>query len=211
MYLWGTLSDRLSNKAILAVALPAYFGCLVGLPFTTIPAPHALTLPLLLLIHIVMGSASGGIGLATGNLGLKLAPQGQGTAYLSAVSLAGALAAGLASISGGALAEWFAARELSLFVHWSAPGGSSSATVLQFQHWEFLFAISFVLGGYVLHALSRIREGEEISERKVVQEFVSEARRSIDQMSPIEGLKSAMLFPLGWLTERRRRERSPRH
>jgi MFS family permease len=95
MYLWGRLSDRLSNKAILAVALPAYFGCLVALPFTAIPTMHALTLPLLYLIHLVMGAAAGGIGLATGNLGLKLAPQGQGTAYLANVSLVGSLAGGL--------------------------------------------------------------------------------------------------------------------
>ena len=42
LFLWGRLSDRLSNKAILAVALPAYFGCLVALPFTAIPTMHAL-------------------------------------------------------------------------------------------------------------------------------------------------------------------------
>ncbi len=207
MYLWGRLSDRLSNKAILAVALPAYFACLVALPFAKIPSEHALTLPLLFAIHLVMGAAAGGIGLATGNLGLKLAPQGQGTAYLSAVSLSGAAAAGTAALVGGGLAEWFAARELAIFVHWGSPVGDALATVLEFQHWEFLFAISFVLGGYVLHALSRIREGAEVSERVVVQQFVTEARRSLDQLSSIEGLRSAVLFPFGWLSERRRRPR----
>jgi MFS family permease len=210
LYLWGRLSDRLSNKAILAVALPAYFASLVALPFCSMPDPHPLTLPLLFVIHILMGAASGGIGLATGNLGLKLAPQGQGTAYLSAASLAGSLAAGLASILGGALASWLASRELSVSVHWRsgfAEGGG--ATVLRFQHWEFLFALSFALGGYVLHALSRINEGQQISERQVVQEFVAEARRSIDQLSPVEGLRSAVLFPFGRLSERRRRPRRP--
>jgi MFS family permease len=207
MYLWGRLSDRLSNKAILAVALPVYFACLIALPFTKIPAEHALTLPLLFLIHLAMGAASGGIGLATGNLGLKLAPQGQGTAYLSAVSLSGAAAAGMAAMMGGGLAEWFSARELAIFVHWGSPVGDALATVLEFQHWEFLFAISFALGAYVLHALSRIQEGAEHSERVVVQQFVSEARRSIDQLSPIEGLRTVVLFPFGWLSERRRRPR----
>src|SRR6266480_1066304 len=46
LYLWGRVSDRLSNKAILAVALPLYFSCLLGLLFTAIPARHFLTLPL---------------------------------------------------------------------------------------------------------------------------------------------------------------------
>jgi MFS family permease len=207
LYWWGRLSDRLSNKAILAVALPFYFASLMALPFTSIPDEHALTLPLLFLIHVVMGAASGGVGLATGNIGLKLAPHGQGTAYLSAATLAGALAAGTAALAGGGLAEWFRSRDLAIFVHWGSPAGNALTTVLEFQHWEFLFGLSFLCAGYVLHALSRIEEGPEISERVVVQQLVSEARRSLDQMSPIEGLRNAILYPLGWLGERRRRPR----
>jgi MFS family permease len=208
MYLWGRLSDRLSNKAILAVALPAYFGCLVGLPFTAIPAIHPLTLPLIYVIHLVMGAAAGGIGLATGNLGLKLAPQGQGTAYLANVSLVGALAGGMAAMLGGALADWFSARELALYLYWTSPGRTQAVTVLKFQHWEFLFAISFVLGAYVMHVLSRIKEGREISERQVIQQFALEAVRTLDQISPIDGLRAALLYPFGRLRERRQQPRA---
>ena len=208
LYLWGRLSDRLSNKAILAVALPAYFGCLMGLPFTAIPEQHVLTLPLIYFIHFVMGSASGGIGLATGNLGLKLAPQGQGTAYLATVSLIGSLSGGAAAMAGGGLADWFAARELVLNLNWSSPVRSAALTVLQFRHWEFLFAVSFAMGFYVMHALSRIREGREHSERQVIQQFAAEAVRSLDQLSPIEGLRAAILFPFGRLVERRRQPRA---
>ena len=142
------------------------------------PARHMLTLPLLYLIHVLMGAASGGIGLATGNLGLKLAPHGKGTIYLANVSLVGSFAGGIASIAGGALADWFASRELSVSFHWLSPGVIKEVTVLQFQHWEFLFAISAALGLYVMHALSRIEEGQRISERHVVQQFVLEAFRS---------------------------------
>jgi MFS family permease len=207
MYAWGRISDRLSNKAILAVALPIYFGALVGLPFTAIPHAHELTLPLLYVIHVLMGMASGGIALATGNLGLKLAPQGRGTAYLAAVGLAGATAGGLAAITGGALADWFEARELSLIVHFTSASAAHELTVMSFRHWEFLFAISFLCGGYVLHALSRIAEGEEHSEREVIQQFVSEASRSLAQLSPIDGLKDVLLVPLGRLRDRRLRPR----
>jgi MFS family permease len=210
MYLWGRLSDRLSNKAILRVALPAYFVCVVALTFTALPEVHVLTLPLLYLVHVVMGAASGGITLATGNLGLKLAPHGQGTAYLAAVGLAGSLAAGLAALAGGALAEWFSAREFALALLWAAPGTAKQVNLVQFQHWEFLFAISFLLGFYVLHCLSRIREGEEHSERVVVQQFVLEAFRSIDQLSPIDGLRTVILFPFGRLRDRRMRPRDPK-
>jgi MFS family permease len=210
MLLWGRLSDRLSNKAILAVALPAYFGCLMALPFTALPKMHVLTLPLLYVIHLIMGAAAGGITLATGNLSLKLAKHSQATAYLASVSLVGSLAAGLAAILGGALADWFAARQLSLVFEWVSPGISHEVTVVSFRHWEFLFAISFALGAYVLHALSRIREGQEISERVVVQQFVLEAARSINQLSPIEGLRTAILLPFGRLFERRLRSRQDR-
>jgi MFS family permease len=208
LYLWGRVSDRLSNKAILAVALPAYFGCLIALPFSAIPVEHRLTLPIIYFVHFVMGGASGGIGLATGNLGLKLAPQGQGTAYLANVSLVGSLAGGLAAMAGGALANWFELRELTLFLHWGAPGVSAALTVLEFQHWEFLFAVSFALGFYVMHALSRIKEGREHSERQVIQQFAAEAVRTLDQLSPIEGLRAAILFPFGRLSERRREPRT---
>jgi MFS family permease len=207
LYLWGRLSDRLSNKAILAAALPIYFLCTLGLVFTAIPNPHSLTLPLLYAIHILMGAASGGIGLATGNLGLKLAPHGKGTVYLANVSLVGSVAGGIASILGGAIADWFASRELSVTFHWASPGVIKEVTLLQFQHWEFLFAISAALGLYVLHALSRIEEGERISERQVVQQFVLEAFRTLDQLSSIEGLRLAILIPFARLFERRRHAR----
>jgi len=110
-------------------------------------------------------------------------------------------------MAGGALADWFAARELSLYVHWTTPGAAHDITVMSFRHWEFLFAISFLCGGYVLHALSRIREGEEHSERRVIQEFVGEASRSLAQLSPIDGLKAAILFPIGRLRDRRLKPR----
>jgi MFS family permease len=209
LFSWGRISDRLTNKAILAVALPAYFGCVIAFTVIALPEPHGLTLPLLFLIHIVMGTATGGIGLATGNIGLKLAPQGRGTPYLATMSLVASLAAGVAAILGGSLAQWFAWRELSILVNWSSPSGAAAWKVLQFQHWEFLFAISFALGLYVMHALSRVREGEEHSERIVVQQFVFEAGRVFEQMSSIAVVSLTAVFPFGRLIERRRRPRAP--
>jgi hypothetical protein len=209
LYAWGRLSDRLSNKAILATALPAYFGCLIALPLSALPEKHALTLPLLAVIHVVMGMASGGIGLATGNIGLKLAPQGKGTAYLATVSLSGSLAGGIAAIVGGALAEWFAARELFFYVQWNSPVRTVGMIVLQFSHWEFLFAISFACGMYVLHALSRVSEGSEISERTVIQHFVLEAGRTLGLISSIATSSLETRFPFGRLFDRRKRDREP--
>ncbi|MBV8032919.1 MAG: MFS transporter, partial [Betaproteobacteria bacterium] len=208
LYAWGQLSDRLSNKAILATALPAYFACLMALPISAIPQQHALTLPLLWLVHIVMGMASGGIGLATGNIGLKLAPQGKGTAYLASVSLAGAIAAGIAALLGGALATWFSARQLAFLIEWASPVRNTGFVALRFEHWEFLFGLSFACGLYVMHALSRIAEGEEISERRVMRDFALETGRAFDQISSTVATSLASLFPLGRLFDRRKRDRA---
>jgi hypothetical protein len=202
LYLWGRLSDRLSNKAVLAAALPVYFGCVLGLVFTTLPERHGLTLALLYLVHVVMGAAAGGIGLATGNIGLKLAPQGQGTAYLAAISLVGSVAGGLAPVLGGALAEWFEASQLAVLVRWASGERSGEIKVLAFAHWEFLFAISAALGLYAAHALSRIREGEEHSERAVMQQFALEAMRTVNHISSIGGMLGN-LSAFGRLFERR--------
>lgn len=207
LFAWGKISDRLSNKALLATALPAYFACLIALPASSLPDQHFLTVPLIWVVHVVMGMASGGITLATGNIGLKLAPQGSGTAYLGTVSLAGAAAAGVAALAGGALATWFAARQLELIVHWSSPTRETGIVALQFAHWEFLFAISFALGMYVLHSLSRVKEGEEISEREVMRNFALEAGRAVEQVSSTVATTLGQMFPFGRLFDRRRRSR----
>jgi len=209
LYLWGRLSDRFSNKAILAVALPLYFACTLGLVFTDLRDHVALRLALLYAFHVMMGAATGGIALATGNLGLKLAPQGEGTPYLAAIGLVSAVAGGLAPIAAGSLAEWFSARELSAVVRWISPGRSGEFSVFQFAHWEFLFAISAGLGLYVMHRLSRLREGDEISERLVIQEFALEALRAVNHLSSVGGVLG-MLFPFGRLAERRRAARANR-
>jgi MFS family permease len=208
LFLWGRLSDGLTNKGILAVALPAWFGSLIALPISALPDPHMLTLPIMYAVHVVMGVANAGIGLATGNLGLKLAPQGRGTAYLASVTLVGAFSGGIASLLGGVLATWFAARELILVIQWYSPTRATQLTALEFQHWEFLFAISFAVGAYVMHALSRINEGKEVSERRVIQQFAYEAARAFEQMSSMTLATVSALFPFGRLFDRRRRNRA---
>jgi MFS family permease len=206
IYLWGRVSDRLSNKAVLAIALPVFFFCMLGMVFSALPALHDWMVPALYAVHIIMGAACGGIGLATGNIGLKLAPQGQGTSYLAAISLVGAAVGGIAPVIGGALAAWFSAYNLSVVVRWMSPLHISEFMVLGFRHWEFLFAISAALGLYVLHALSRVTEGEEISERAVMQELGLEAVRAVNALSSIAGLL-AIVSAFGRLLERRSRPR----
>ena len=208
LYIWGRLSDRLSNKAVLRVALPLYFVCMLGLSFAAVPDSSGVTLAMLYVVHIAMGAAAGGIGLATGNMSLKLAPHGQGTAYLAATGLVASITGGLAPLIGGALAHWFEAVQLSVIVRWAWPGQVGEAAVLEFARYQFLFVISAALGLYVLHRLSRIIEGEEISERVVMQQFALEAVRTVNQLSTIAGLLGN-LVSFGRLIERRLYPRRP--
>lgn len=213
LYLWGSLSDRLSNKGVLAVVLPVHFACVLALVFVDALRDPQWQLGTLYGIHLVMGVATGGIALATGNLGLKLAPQGEGTVYLAAIGLASAAAGGLAPIVAGGLAEAFQTSELSAIVRWQSPGRWKEMALVSFAHWEFLFALSALLGLYVIHALWRIEEGREVSERQVVQAFVLEAWRSLNNLSSVA---LGALFPFERLSERRkwwqgerRQERGP--
>lgn len=203
LYAWGRLSDQFSNKAILAVALPVHFGCMLLLTVLDAVPSAGAQLALLYVIHIVLGVATGGIGLATGNLGLKLAPHGQGTPYLASIGLVAAVAGGIAPIVAGALASYFESRQLSAVIRWFAPGGSQETTLLQFSHWGFVFAISALLGLYVMHALSRVDEGSEHSERDVVQAFALEAWRTVNTLSSVAGSLGS-LFQFERATERRR-------
>lgn len=207
LYLWGRLSDRLSNKGVLAVALPVHFACVLALVFVDALRTPQWQLGTLFVIHMAMGVATGGIALATGNLGLKLAPQGEGTVYLAAIGLASAVAGGIAPIAAGALAQAFQAGELSAIVRWQSPGHWKETAIVSFAHWEFLFVLSALCGLYVLHALSRIEEGHEVSERQVVQAFVLEARRSLNTVSSVA---MTALFPFERLSERRKWWRADR-
>jgi MFS family permease len=202
LYAWGRVSDRLSNKAILSVALPLFFLCTVALVFSRAGAPFGMQFAILALVHAVMGVVGGGIGLATGNLGLKLAPSGEGTSYLAAVGLVSSAAGGLAPLVAGAVGEWLQSAQFSLVLRWVSNATTREFSVLRFAHYEFLFALAGLMGLYVMHALSRIREGEEVSERRVVQELLLEARNTVDQISSVGGLLSSV-FAFDRLSERR--------
>jgi MFS family permease len=203
LYLWGRLSDRLTNKGVLAVVLPLHFLGVLSLVFLDAVSDPQWQLGALYVIHVALGIAAGGIGLAMGNLGLKLAPPAQATAFLAAIGLVSAVTGGLAPVVAGALAQLAEARELSAVVRWTAPGKAGEWTVVSFAHWDALFVLSAALGLYVLHALSRVDEGREVGEREVVQEFLLEAWRSVNGLSSVAG-NLGSLFAFERLTERRK-------
>jgi len=194
--IWGKYTDRFSNKSVLAISGPIFILSILAWTFTTMPEKYVLTVPLLIIIHVVMGLSSAGVSLATGNISLKLAPKGQATAYLATNTIANSIAAGIAPILGGKFADFFAGRELAWTLKYTSPTGEFSLPTLNLQQWDFFFAIAFLIGLYALHRLAMIKETGEVEERIVMNELFSEARSQVRTLSSVEGLRQMVSFPL---------------
>lgn len=193
--LWGVLIDRFSNKAVLEIAAPLFLACTLAWTLTGVPWIEPMTLYLLVVIHVLMGIATAGVGLASGNIAMKLSPAGQATAYLAANSVISAAFAAAAPILGGLFADFFAAHKLTLNFTWT--GGTENVTVqvLNFQSWTFFFGIAFILGFYSLHRLSFVEEPSGSTDRLVLRELLLEARRSVHSLSSAAGLLRMVRLP----------------
>ena len=200
---WGRYADRFSNKTVLAVCGPMFIFAIFAWTFVMFPDEHRYTLHMLVAIHVLMGISTAGVTLASGNIGLKLAPKGEATAYLAVLSLVNALAAGLAPIFGGLFADFFAQRELSLVVQWFSPERSATVPILILRHWGFFFIFATLVGLFSLHRLRMVREEGEVEERVILQELMLDARRSIRNLSTVPGLRALASFPVVLLRRRR--------
>jgi len=204
---WGKFTDAFSNKSVLAISGPLFIVSILAWTFTTMPEKYVLTIPLLILIHIVMGVASAGVSLASGNISLKLAPKGQATTYLATNTIVNSIAAGLAPILGGKFADFFAGRELDWTLKYTSPGGEFSLPTLSLQQWDFFFAFAFIIGLYSLHRLAMVKEAGEVEERIVVDELFAEVKGQVRTLSSVEGLRQMISFPFSTvkgLVERRK-------
>lgn len=192
---WGKFTDRFSNKSVLAISGPLFIFSILAWTFTTLPEKHIFTIPLLVLIHLVMGMASAGVSLASSNISLKLAPKGEATSYLAANTFANSLAAGIAPILGGLSADFFAGRELAWTLSYTTPSKIITLPTLNLQQWDFFFFFAFLIGLYSLHRLVAIREEGEVEEKIVAREMFAEVRNQTRILSAVEGVKHMVNFP----------------
>ncbi|OPY36384.1 MAG: Major Facilitator Superfamily protein [Methanoregula sp. PtaU1.Bin051] len=195
-HMWGRISDRYSNKSVLRVSGPLFMICILGWTFTTMPAKHMLTLPLLVVLHILMGVSTAGVTLASANIGLKLAPAGSATAYLATINITNSLAAGIAPVIGGMFVDSFEATELSLTLNWVSPGTTFAIQTLDFTYWDFFFVFAFFIGMYSIHRLAYVKEAGEVEERLVVHEMIAQVSREMRNLSTIGGLRYMLRFPV---------------
>jgi MFS family permease len=196
--LWGNLIDRFSNKAVLQISAPLFLVCTLGWTFTGLAWIGPATLYLLVVIHVLMGVATAGVALASGNIVMKLSPSGQATAFLAASSVVVATCGAIAPIIGGLCADFFAARELTLAFTWTGGVGAVTVQVLDFHSWTFFFGLAFVVGLFSLHRLSFVQETAGTTDKLLVRDLLLEARRSIQSLSSAAGLLRVVL-PQSWL------------
>jgi len=200
--LWGNLIDRFSNKAVLGLSAPLFLLCTLAWTFTGVEWIQPATFYLLLAIHILMGIATAGVALGSGNIAMKLSPAGQATAFLAASSVVSASCAAVAPIIGGLGADFFAAHELSFGFTWHSDFKTVRVQVLNFHGWTFFFGIAFLVGLFALHRLSLVQETAGTTNPLLMRDLMMEARRSVRGLSSVAGLLRVARVP-PWLVRQR--------
>ena len=207
---WGLLSDRFANKSVLAVAAPLFILCIAGMVGASQIHDRAWVMAYLTGLHALMGLATAGVTLSSGNIAMKLSPRGSATAYIAANALISSAAAGLAPVLGGVFADFFAARRLEILLRWTSPGDVLTLMPLRISSWDFYFLIAFVLGLYALHRLALVKEEGEVDSKAMVGEIIAQARRDVRNLSPIAGLKLLTDVPAAILRDERVQRRLQR-
>lgn len=200
--LWGTLIDRFSNKAVLGIAAPLFLLCTLAWTFTGLAWVQPAVFFILLGIHVLMGIATAGVALASGNIAMKLSPAGQATSYLAANSVVSATCASVAPIIGGLCADFFSARDLSFGFTWKSSTDAVTVQVLDFHAWTFLFGLAAIVGLYSLHRLSSVHETAGTTDPLLLRHLLLEARRSVQSISSAAGLLRIVRVP-GWVSRPR--------
>jgi MFS family permease len=200
--LWGRLADQFSNKSVLGVSGPLFVLSILLWPFLTLPEKHTLTLPLLVVIHVLAGMSTAGVTLCSGNIALKLAPRGQATSFLAVNALVNGVAATLAPILAGIAADAFAEEEMTVSLRWLSVGVTRFDTpAIALSGLDFVFVAAVLLGLYALHRLLAVREEGEVEERVVTTELYAEVRKAFRHVSNVAGLRHLTYFPYERLME----------
>ena len=167
--LWGSFSDRYSNKTIIAIAAPLYILCILAWCFVGLYTTFLANLILLILIHIFTGVATSGINLSLTNIGLKLASRNEAIVYLSAKNIITAFFSSVAPLIGGFMADFFTSRSLNITAEWTDPKLNKVFRLLELHEWNFLFLIGAFLALMSLQLLSRVKEVGEVEKDVVVR------------------------------------------
>ncbi len=202
--LWGRIADRYSNKSVLSVSGPLFLLAILCWTFTTLPERHGLTIPLLVIIHLISGMSMAGFTLASGNMALKMSPKGEAHTYLTVFGIVGALCGSISPMLGGLFADFFAMRELSFSINWTDPARQLSVYALNFKALDFLFFIAFVVGLFAIKRLAKIKEEGEVGERQIIEELKQGVTQPLRHFSSVSGIRRMAYMPVSYLIGRKK-------
>ncbi|HEU0022709.1 MAG TPA: MFS transporter, partial [Dehalococcoidia bacterium] len=198
--IWGPFADRFGSKVILSLSSSLYLLVILGWAFTTMPDPHFLTVPLVVILQVFAGAAASGVNLTVGTIGLKLAPEGESTPYLAVAALAISLGTGLGPLAGGIFSDFFSVRQLGLVFEWIDPGQVAQVHFLQFSGFDFLFVLAFIIGLVTLNTLTTIQEEGEVGREVVLDELLGPTREMARVIGHIPGLRSISRYSFSYLS-----------
>ena len=199
LQVWGGFVDRFGSKVILSLSSSLYFLVILGWTFTTLPDKYTLTIPLLVVLHILIGIASAGINIASTTIRMKMSPPAESTSYLTGVSLAASVGAGISPLIGGAFVDYFSVRHLQIAVEWVSPTSTFDFPALFLTGYDFLFAIAFILGLLTLGILGKIREEGEADRDVVMDELLTQTSSNLRSLNSVPGLSVLSHFPVSTL------------
>jgi MFS family permease len=193
---WGIFSDKYSNKTIIRICAPTFITCILSWTFAAMTTNPAISISLLIIIHIVSGISAAGIDLAINNMAIKLAPKNEAISYISARNIVVAVFAAAGPIAGGLMADFFASHHLTWDIQWQGPSGVSTFHLLELQNWNFFFVISAILALLSIRLLGRIKENGEAQQQMVRIVMKKSVARGIRKNISGEAIKDRINNPV---------------
>lgn len=192
---WGRMVDRYGAKPILSASVSLYLLVILGWTFTTLPDRYFMTIPLLILLHVLAGIATAGINVTHGTIAMKLAPDGKSTSYLAASSLSISMGAAIGPLLGGVFADFFDERSFRIAFEFLNKGAVTTFSPLFLTGFDFLFAIAFLLGLATLGTLALVKEEGEADRDVVMAELMGPMRGLARPMSSVPGVSTLVNLP----------------
>jgi MFS family permease len=201
---WGNIADRFSHTTSLASCLPFFVLGLLLWPLTTLPEQHWLTLPLLVLIHLLLGVGLAGVLLSSQVIVLKLAPKKSAASYMATSTMLASMAAGVAAILGGWLAGKLQNVGVSIAVNVSVEETVNSLPAYHLQGYDFLFVGAAILIVLVSPLLAGVVEKGSVPKNVVMKLMRNKALDMVRGASTVTGIRSWSSYPLVKITRRKK-------
>lgn len=199
---WGRLSDRYSNKTILAILLPVYMISLLLWCFIDQRNNFMFNMALLGLIHLLVGMTQSGITQAINTITLKLSPAPVSIVYLSMKNIITAMFGSFAPIVGGVLVDLFTNRKLEVLARYEGAVHEKIFYILTIHEWTFLFLIAAFIVFIAAQILTVVDEHGETDKDFVVDFMRSNIMNNVKSYFVLGSLLS--LFK--WKEEKEEKE-----